>query len=262
LDPALRQPKTLQTTLGLSVAVHLFVLGAVFLSAGWSHPGGRSIAVERVADLRLDESGVEPPHLEAPQQPKAHAPSMPERPRPVDKKLVRRAAHPIPGGGGPAPVSPSLPLAAPLPRALPASVDGEIHLASVAGPQRGHGAPLGGAGGGRGPGGQGTGAFASEGRGAPASTQPPQLLDAPSPTYPSSARRRGAEGLVLLRARVGSDGRVLESVLARTSGSSDLDRAAVEAVRSFRFRPGTRGTEPVEAWVNVPVRFQLDVRRF
>lgn len=50
---------------------------------------------------------------------------------------------------------------------------------------------------------------------------------------------------------------MLEVELAQSSGADDLDRAALEAVRAWRFQPGTRGPAPVEAWVKVPVRFQL-----
>ena len=83
------------------------------------------------------------------------------------------------------------------------------------------------------------------------------MLESPPPTYPHSARRRRAEGLVLVRARVASGGQVVETQLARSSGAEDLDRAALEAVRSWRFRPGIRGSRSVEAWVRVPVRFRL-----
>ena len=46
-------------------------------------------------------------------------------------------------------------------------------------------------------------------------------------TYPEAARRRGAEGVVRLRLRVSSDGRLVSARLAVSSGSSLLDRAAL-----------------------------------
>jgi protein TonB len=57
---------------------------------------------------------------------------------------------------------------------------------------------------------------------------------------------------------VGREGRVQAAELARSSGAEDLDHAALAAVRVWRFQPGTRGSSPVEAWVNVPVRFRLE----
>ena len=43
-----------------------------------------------------------------------------------------------------------------------------------------------------------------------------------------------------------------------SSGYERLDRAAVEAVRHWRFAPARRGTETIAAWALVPILFQLD----
>ena len=85
----------------------------------------------------------------------------------------------------------------------------------------------------------------------------PALLDAPAPAYPSAAREDGEEGLVLLRVRVSPAGSAAEVALARSSGSRLLDAAALAAVARWTFRPARRGDEAIEAWMEVPVRFQL-----
>ena len=46
--------------------------------------------------------------------------------------------------------------------------------------------------------------------------------------------------------------------VAQRSGSRDLDRAAVDAVRQWRFVPARRGEEPIAASVVVPIVFSLD----
>lgn len=79
----------------------------------------------------------------------------------------------------------------------------------------------------------------------------------PSPRYPNEARRRGWEGRVLLEVAVGPDGRVREVRELDSSGHDVLDRAAVEAVRQWRFTPATRFGQPVADTVKVPVRFAL-----
>jgi len=91
-----------------------------------------------------------------------------------------------------------------------------------------------------------------------AALRPPRAFKTPAPAYPLSARRRRAEGLVLVRARIGQSGLVLEASVSQPSGADDLDRAALETVRAWRFQPGMRGSQAVEAWVSVPVRFQLN----
>jgi TonB family protein len=51
-------------------------------------------------------------------------------------------------------------------------------------------------------------------------------------TYPEAARRRGAEGIVALILRVAVDGRLLAAKLAASSGSTLLDRAALDLASS------------------------------
>jgi protein TonB len=82
-------------------------------------------------------------------------------------------------------------------------------------------------------------------------------LNNPPPAYPRSARRNGEQGTVTLRVYVGADGVPAAIELDRSSGSSALDAAALESVKSWRFVPALRGTDAVAAWVIVPVVFRL-----
>ena len=77
------------------------------------------------------------------------------------------------------------------------------------------------------------------------------------PAYPSTARRLGVEGTTLLRVHVAADGRVTDVQVDQSAGHPDLDRAAAEAVRRWRFEPGRRGNEPIGMWVRLPVQFVL-----
>lgn len=80
----------------------------------------------------------------------------------------------------------------------------------------------------------------------------------PPPRYPIAARRNGEEGTVTLRVRVTANGRAESVSIEQSSGSASLDRAALEAVRGWRFVPARQGADPVDAWVLVPVVFRLD----
>jgi protein TonB len=82
-------------------------------------------------------------------------------------------------------------------------------------------------------------------------------LSTPAPRYPREAQRRRVEGTVLLRVHGGADGEAGDIDLVQGSGSRDLDRAAVEAVRRWRFAPATRNGQPVESAVQVPIAFNL-----
>ncbi|MFC3711835.1 energy transducer TonB [Sphingoaurantiacus capsulatus] len=78
------------------------------------------------------------------------------------------------------------------------------------------------------------------------------------PPYPASSERAEEEGVVMVRVRIGTDGRVLAAELKASSGHARLDEAAVaHARRAWRFTPATRDGVPVESWREVPVRFEL-----
>jgi protein TonB len=69
-----------------------------------------------------------------------------------------------------------------------------------------------------------------------------------APVYPGLARRMGEQGEVRLDVHVGADGSVLEVRLRTSSGSSALDHSAMEAVRTWRFRPATVDGQAVPEW--------------
>ncbi|HET8531196.1 MAG TPA: TonB family protein, partial [Methylomirabilota bacterium] len=81
-----------------------------------------------------------------------------------------------------------------------------------------------------------------------------------TPHYPEAARREGVEGTVTLRFEVLASGKVGTVQVQRSAGRTDMDRAAVEAVRVWLFEPARRGKEAVAVWVTLPVRFELNVR--
>lgn len=84
------------------------------------------------------------------------------------------------------------------------------------------------------------------------------LLDRnPPPVYPSSARRRGYQGSVVLKVLVDESGKVEKVEVDQSCGYDLLDRTALSAVRDWQFQPGIRGGKKVKMWVRVPVRFVL-----
>lgn len=83
-------------------------------------------------------------------------------------------------------------------------------------------------------------------------------LNNPKPTYPRLSKRMGEQGEVRLRVLVAVDGRVASVQLSRSSGYDRLDEAALESVKHWRFKPATQGGEPLETWVEIPVKFVLE----
>lgn len=82
-----------------------------------------------------------------------------------------------------------------------------------------------------------------------------QLLRQVNPQYPPQARQQGVEGTVVLQAVIGKDGRVTN--LNVVSGPSALTKAAMEAVKQWRYRPFALNGEPVEADTQINVNFKL-----
>ena len=78
----------------------------------------------------------------------------------------------------------------------------------------------------------------------------------PPPRYPSAALRRGESGTVMVRVEVGPDGVPTSTSLVAGSGSRELDRAALDAVRRWRFRPAQMAGRPTVGSVVVPINFQ------
>jgi periplasmic protein TonB len=77
------------------------------------------------------------------------------------------------------------------------------------------------------------------------------------PSYPHNARRLGIQGTTLLSVFVAADGRVADVVVKQSAGHPDLDQAAADAVKRWRFDPARRGSEAVAMWVLLPVEFRL-----
>jgi protein TonB len=91
---------------------------------------------------------------------------------------------------------------------------------------------------------------------APAATSQPLPISTPSPKYPAQALRAGDHGTVLVSVEIGADGVPSEVGIARSSGSRALDRAAVDAVRHWRFRPATADGRATTGRVQVPISFE------
>ena len=80
----------------------------------------------------------------------------------------------------------------------------------------------------------------------------------PPPNYPPAARHAGEQGTVTLRVLVTRAGAASRVIVERSSGSPHLDRAALEAVKAWRFAPARHGADPVESWWVVPIVFRLE----
>jgi protein TonB len=87
------------------------------------------------------------------------------------------------------------------------------------------------------------------------SIDPATLVQQVSPPYPPLARQAGVQGAVVLHAIIARDGSI-ES-LQVVSGHPMLVRAALDAVRQWRYKPTLLGGQPVEVETTITVNFRL-----
>jgi protein TonB len=75
-----------------------------------------------------------------------------------------------------------------------------------------------------------------------------------APRYPVESRRRKEQGTVYLLVMLDTDGAVADLRVTRSSGHERLDRAALDAVRKWRWSPTIRNGEavPVQGTVDIP----------
>jgi len=88
----------------------------------------------------------------------------------------------------------------------------------------------------------------------------PELMDRQivykvDPVYPDAARRAGMQGLVVLNAVIGQDGKVKR--LRPVAGPGPLAQSALDAVQSWRYMPYRSGGQAVEVETTISVDFRL-----
>ena len=87
------------------------------------------------------------------------------------------------------------------------------------------------------------------------------LADAGScvtPAYPAAAARNGDTGTTTLALLVGTDGRVSSAKVQNSSGSRELDRAAVSALSLCRFKPAMNNGVPEAGWAQIAYVWNLE----
>jgi TonB family protein len=80
----------------------------------------------------------------------------------------------------------------------------------------------------------------------------------PTPViYPVSAQQAGEEGTVVVNVYVNGSGAAKKIAVAKSSGYTDLDTAAVETALNWHYVPAVRGGDTVSDWAAVQVVYKL-----
>lgn len=83
---------------------------------------------------------------------------------------------------------------------------------------------------------------------------PPNKIKDVAPVYPAIAKSAGVSGTVTIEATIGTDGKVVDAVVVRSS-SPLLDQAALDAVQQWEYLPTMLNGVPVPITVTVTINF-------
>ncbi len=84
-----------------------------------------------------------------------------------------------------------------------------------------------------------------------------EVVQAMEKAYPPLLRDAGIGGTTTIWAYVGTDGRIQQYRVARSSGREALDRAALSVSETYRFSPAMNKDKKVAVWIQFPVTFQV-----
>jgi TonB family protein len=98
--------------------------------------------------------------------------------------------------------------------------------------------------------------FACDGKHPQPCATTPRTISTPEPEYSEEARKKCFQGTVELGFIVGPDGSVQQVEVVKPLGMG-LDEAAIGAVRTWKFEPGTRDGKPVAVKLSAEVSFNL-----
>ena len=85
----------------------------------------------------------------------------------------------------------------------------------------------------------------------------PELVHRVAPVYTPEAREERVQGVVIVEVIIDRNGNVSDVHVLKPLPYG-LDQAAVDAVKQWKFRPGTLAGEPVEVFFNLTVNFRLE----
>jgi protein TonB len=78
------------------------------------------------------------------------------------------------------------------------------------------------------------------------------------PPYPAAALRANETGTVQLNFLIDVNGQVLESRVARSSGSKRLDEAARNGLSLCKFKPATVDGKPERSWARIEYEWKIE----
>src|SRR5438067_2503717 len=241
-----RSKRVLYETLPLSIAIHVFALGGLALTALWNI--GFPVDSPRVVRAYSLATIPDPPPPPPPPRPTQAVPKAAEVPPTLPEKIVAPTVIPdtIPQLPDPIPVAAVAPapvVEAPQDPGIPGgAADGKI-AGEVGGKLHGVASQF----------------FPQDGRVHIERNQslPLKVVEQEYPAYPDKAKKDQLEDQVVVRYIIGKKGQVIDVQIIDHAKYSMFDDATVDAIRKWRFRPMIQDGKPVEVVHELAVNFEL-----
>lgn len=80
------------------------------------------------------------------------------------------------------------------------------------------------------------------------------------PQWPKASLQKEETGTVVLSFLIGTDGKVEDAAITRSSGHTLLDAAAVNGIKKCQFKPGMQDGKPVRSWMAMQYVWTLEGR--
>lgn len=77
------------------------------------------------------------------------------------------------------------------------------------------------------------------------------------PNYPSELKREGVQGLAAVSCVIDETGNVISSKVTKSSHPG-FEKAALDAIEKWKFKPAKKDGKAVKVRVTIPFRFNLD----
>lgn len=89
------------------------------------------------------------------------------------------------------------------------------------------------------------------------SIQAPRILRRVEPLYPRAARSFGVSGIAIFEMRIDKTGSIRDVTMLKGLPAPTLSYCAMEALRQWKFEPGTLDGQPVDVLYNLTVNYKL-----
>jgi len=88
--------------------------------------------------------------------------------------------------------------------------------------------------------------------------QGPKAVNVVEPIYPESLKAKKIESIVTLQTVVDETGRVAQAEVTGSTGYPEMDQSALDAVKTWTFKPATLHGKPVAVYYTMKIRFTLE----